>query len=49
MSGLQKEEDYFDMREDCLNPLDAEDARLVLKKEIEKHELDRLRWTLPLL
>lgn len=50
MVELQKSEDYFDMKSDptAVEP-DPEQVKLILRKEIEKHELDRIRWTSQLL
>ena len=37
------------MREDNLTKYNVEDTRIQIKKEIEKHEIEKLKWTLALL
>lgn len=49
MTELRKAEEYFDMPEDRLGEQDMEQTRAVLKREIRKHEMERLEWTIPLL
>ena len=49
MTELRKAEEYFDMAEDHLGDQDIEQTRVVLKREITKHEMDRISWTIALL
>jgi hypothetical protein len=38
------------MREDPnMNEMDVETTKIILKKEIEKHEIDKLKWTVDIL
>ena len=45
---LEKDEMYFDMKPEK-EELTVEAKKKVLKKEVDKHELDDLQWAIALL